>query len=67
MQELPDEQREVFLLREMSGLQFKDIADLTGVGENTVKSRMRYALAALQKRMQAAGFHGATGPPPTAG
>lgn len=54
--ELPDEQREVFLLREMSGLQFKDIADLTGVGENTVKSRMRYALQALQKRLQAQGF-----------
>lgn len=64
--ELPDEQREVFLLREMSGLQFKDIADLTGVGENTVKSRMRYALASLQKRLAAAGFvagASATGPP----
>ena len=68
VKELPDEQREVFLLREMSGLQFKDIADLTGVGENTVKSRMRYALAALQKHLQAAGFTGlTTGPPTTAG
>jgi RNA polymerase sigma-70 factor (ECF subfamily) len=65
--ELPDEQREVFLLREMSGLQFKDIADLTGVGENTVKSRMRYALAALQKRLSAAGFVGSTGPPAPSG
>ena len=54
--DLPDEQREVFLLREQGGLQFKDIADMTGVGENTVKSRMRYALVALQKRLQAAGF-----------
>lgn len=54
--ELPDEQREVFLLREQGGLQFKDIADLTGTGENTVKSRMRYALQFLQKRLQAAGF-----------
>jgi RNA polymerase sigma-70 factor (ECF subfamily) len=53
---LPDEQREVFLLREQGGLQFKDIADLTGVGENTVKSRMRYALGALQKRLADAGF-----------
>ncbi len=71
VKDLPDEQREVFLLREMSGLQFKDIAELTGVGENTVKSRMRYALAALQKQLQAAGFH-RPGPdpgtgPPTAG
>jgi len=54
--DLPDEQREVFLLREQSGLQFKDIAEATGVGENTVKSRMRYALGALQKRLAAAGF-----------
>jgi RNA polymerase sigma-70 factor (ECF subfamily) len=59
--ELPDEQREVFLLREQGGLQFKDIADLTGVGENTVKSRMRYALGALQKRLSAAGFGAAGG------
>jgi RNA polymerase sigma-70 factor (ECF subfamily) len=61
--ELPDEQREVFLLREQGGLQFKDIADMTGVGENTVKSRMRYALGALQKRLQAAGFGRSAEPP----
>ena len=54
--DLPEEQREVFLLREMSGLPFKDIAEATGTGENTVKSRMRYALVSLQKRLQAAGF-----------
>lgn len=53
---LPDEQREVFLLREHGGLAFKDIADATGVNENTVKSRMRYALGALQKALQNAGF-----------
>lgn len=45
---LPDEQREVFLLREVSGLPFKEIADATGVSENTVKSRMRYAIERLQ-------------------
>ncbi len=54
--ELPEEQREVFLLREVSGLQFKDIADATGVGENTVKSRMRYALSALKKTLKQRGF-----------
>lgn len=53
---LPEEQREVFLLREVSGLAFKDIADATGVGENTVKSRMRYALVALKKSLSAKGF-----------
>lgn len=54
--ELPEEQREVFLMREISGLQFKDIADATGVGENTVKSRMRYALSALKKALGQRGF-----------
>jgi RNA polymerase sigma-70 factor (ECF subfamily) len=48
---LPDEQREVFLLREGSNLPFKEIADITGVSENTVKSRMRYALERLQQAL----------------
>jgi RNA polymerase sigma-70 factor (ECF subfamily) len=48
---LPDEQREVFLLREIGNLPFKDIAQITGVGENTVKSRMRYALDRLQEAL----------------
>ena len=45
---LPDDQREVFLLREVGNLPFRDIAEITGVGENTVKSRMRYALDRLK-------------------
>jgi RNA polymerase sigma-70 factor (ECF subfamily) len=45
---LPAEQREVFLLREIARLPFREIAEITGVGENTVKSRMRYALDRLQ-------------------
>jgi RNA polymerase sigma-70 factor, ECF subfamily len=45
---LPDEQREVFLMREIANLPFKEIAEITGVPENTVKSRMRYALERLQ-------------------
>jgi RNA polymerase sigma-70 factor (ECF subfamily) len=48
VEELPQEQREVFLLREVGNLPFKEIADITGVPENTVKSRMRYALERLQ-------------------
>jgi len=48
---LPDEQREVFLLREGSNLPFKEIAEITGVSENTVKSRMRYALERLQQAL----------------
>jgi RNA polymerase sigma-70 factor (ECF subfamily) len=49
--ELPDDQREVFLLRELSNLPFKEIAEITGVPENTVKSRMRYALERLQAKL----------------
>ena len=45
---LPEEQREVFLLREISNLPFKEIAQVVGIPENTVKSRMRYALERLQ-------------------
>lgn len=46
--ELPEEQREVFLMREVASLPFKEIAEVVGVPENTVKSRMRYALERLQ-------------------
>jgi RNA polymerase sigma-70 factor (ECF subfamily) len=49
--DLPEEQREVFLLREFAGLPFKEIALATGVPENTVKSRMRYALERLQEAL----------------
>jgi len=45
---LPEDQREVFLMRESADLSFKEIADIIGVSENTVKSRMRYALEKLR-------------------
>ena len=48
---LPDDQREVFLLREVANLPFKEIAEITEVPENTVKSRMRYALERLQQAL----------------
>jgi RNA polymerase sigma-70 factor, ECF subfamily len=48
---LPVEQREVFLLREYHGIGFKEIAEVTGVNENTVKSRMRYALEGLRRAL----------------
>lgn len=48
---LPPDQREVFLLREIGNVPFKDIAQITGVPENTVKSRMRYALERLQQAL----------------
>jgi RNA polymerase sigma-70 factor (ECF subfamily) len=52
---LPAEQREVFLLREHAGLSFPEIAEATGANENTVKSRLRYALVALRDRLAAQG------------
>lgn len=55
---LPAEQREVFVLREYHGVQFKEIAEVTGVPENTVKSRMRYALESLRRQLAAAGVEG---------
>jgi len=51
VEELPEEQREVFLLRQVEGMAFKEIASVVGVPENTVKSRMRYALERLQRAL----------------
>jgi len=46
--QLPDDQREVFLMREVMELPFAEIAAVVGVSEPTVKSRMRYALEKLR-------------------
>lgn len=48
---LPDDQRDVFLMREVANLPFKEIATVMGVPENTVKSRMRYALERMQQAL----------------
>jgi RNA polymerase sigma-70 factor (ECF subfamily) len=45
---LPDDQREVFLMREVEGMKFREIAQVVGIPINTVKSRMRYALESLR-------------------
>ena len=55
---LPQEQREVFVLREYSGVPFKEIASVVGMSENTVKSRMRYALEGLRRRLLELGVDG---------
>ena len=49
VEELPEEQREVIVLRIYSDLSFKTIAELTGVSINTSLGRMRYALINLRK------------------
>jgi RNA polymerase sigma-70 factor, ECF subfamily len=46
--QLPDDQQEVFLLREVMELPFAEIAAVVGASEPTVKSRMRYALEKLR-------------------
>ncbi len=54
MDTLPDEQRAVFLLYEESGLALDEIAEITGVGMETAKSRLRYAVSKLRKTLGAA-------------
>jgi RNA polymerase sigma-70 factor (ECF subfamily) len=49
--ELSEEQREVFLMRETLNLPFKEIAEIVQCPENTVKSRMRYALEQLRRTL----------------
>jgi RNA polymerase sigma factor (sigma-70 family) len=53
LDELPDEQREVFVAHELDGRSFKEIAADTGVGINTLLSRKRYAVRHLRARLQA--------------
>jgi RNA polymerase sigma-70 factor (ECF subfamily) len=49
---LPEEQKEVVLLRHYAGLSFKEIAEQTNVSINTALGRMRYALINIRKIMQ---------------
>ncbi|HEY3786662.1 MAG TPA: RNA polymerase sigma factor [Steroidobacteraceae bacterium] len=50
---LPPEQRDVFLLYEESGLSLEEIAIVSGVGPETAKSRLRYAVAKLRSALTA--------------
>lgn len=49
---LPDDQREVVILRHYSGLSFREIAEITDVSINTALGRMRYALINMRKMME---------------
>jgi len=53
IEELPEEQREVFVAHEIEGLSFHEIAERTGVNINTLLSRKRYAVRHLRRRLQA--------------
>jgi RNA polymerase sigma factor (sigma-70 family) len=52
LDELPDEQREVFVAHELEGCSFKELADEIGVSVNTLLSRKRYAVLHLRERLQ---------------
>jgi RNA polymerase sigma factor (sigma-70 family) len=49
---LPEDQREVVVLRHYAGLSFKEIAEITNVSINTALGRMRYALINMRKLME---------------
>lgn len=51
LDELPQEQREAFVLQQEGGLSVEDIAEATGVNRETAKSRLRYAIARLRRGM----------------
>jgi RNA polymerase sigma factor (sigma-70 family) len=50
--ELPVEQRDVFIAHEIEGLSFKEIANASGVAINTLLGRKRYAVLQLRRRLQ---------------
>ena len=52
VEELPEEQREVFIAHELEGHSFKQMAAETGVNLNTLLSRKRYAVRHLRQRLQ---------------
>ena len=52
IQDLPDTQKQVLIMRHYMDLSFQEIADTTGVSINTALGRMRYALINLRKRMK---------------
>ncbi len=52
LDELPEEQREVFVAHEFTGRSFKELSAETGISVNTLLSRKRYAVLHLRKRLQ---------------
>lgn len=52
LHDLPEEQRDVFLLREEAGLSIDEIASVTGCNRETAKSRLRYAVKKLREAIE---------------
>jgi len=53
LDDLPEEQRDVFVAHELEGTSFKEMSETTGVSINTLLSRKRYAVLQLQRRLRA--------------
>lgn len=53
LEELPEEQRDVFVAHEMNGRSFQELANETGVNINTLLARKRYAVMYLRRRLDA--------------
>jgi RNA polymerase sigma factor (sigma-70 family) len=53
LDELPDEQREVFIAHELLGYSFKELAEEAGISMNTLLSRKHYAVQRLRRRLRA--------------
>jgi RNA polymerase sigma factor (sigma-70 family) len=52
LDELPDEQKQVFIWHELDDIPFRQIAELTGINEQTLVSRKRYAVLHLRQRLR---------------
>ena len=53
LEDLPEEQHNVFVAHEIDGRAFKELSEATGVSVNTLLSRKRYAVLQLRRRLQA--------------
>jgi DNA-directed RNA polymerase specialized sigma24 family protein len=52
LEELPDDQRDVFVWHEIEGKSFQEMENETGIGINTLLSRKRYAVVYLRERLK---------------
>ena len=53
LEDLPEEQRDIFIAHEIEGRSFKELSEATGVSINTLLSRKRYTVFQLRRRLQA--------------
>jgi RNA polymerase sigma factor (sigma-70 family) len=53
LEELPEDQRDVFIAHEIEGRPFKELSETTGLSVSTLLSRKRYAVLRLRRRLQA--------------